>query len=175
VVALTLGGSIASVLYTKAASARERTFDSAIVAAQSGDFVNARQILNQVTASNPYNALAFYELGNADYMLGHKAEAIRSWTEAFRLDPNMAQAYIARGTHFYNEGKYVDSLRDFEQAVVLRPSTESFLQRGFALQALGRHEAALSDFDEALRRAEVADPIVRKARQRSLEALAKSK
>jgi len=169
-----LCGSIASVFYSRSASARERAFDSSLVAMRSGEYTNARLTLKRITQQDPSNALAFYELGNAAYMLGDDAEASQSWAEAFRLDPSMDQAYLARGILYFNKGDIAASLRDFEEAVLLRPSAQSYLQRGLAQQALGRHGLALIDFDRATTIANSSETnTIQQARRVSLEVLAK--
>ena len=168
---LILSGCIASVFYSRRASALESDLDSGIFANQQRDYAEAQTLLKRVIASSPSNALAHYELGNASYMLGDETEAIRRWTEAFRLDPAMDQAYIARGVAYFSRGDYAASLQDFHQAVVLRPSMETYLQQGLALQALGRHEEAIDSFDQAIGRSNSSNLYAEKARSLSRKAL----
>jgi tetratricopeptide (TPR) repeat protein len=152
VLAITLAGiaaSVASVFYSRSVDTEERTFAAGISAIRSGDYKRAKTILEGTTRADPSNATAFYELGNAYWMLGDGTEAVEAWSGALRLDPSLEKAHIARGIQYFSSGNYEDSLKDFEQSVALRPSMESYLQQGMALQALGRHQEAMKSFDEA--------------------------
>jgi len=170
--ALILCGSVVIVFYHQSASARERTFDSGILAMRAADYADAQRLLKVATEQNPSNALAFYELGNAAYLLGDEVEALKCWAEAFRLDPSMDQAYIARGIYYYNKGDFKASLRDFNEAVLLMPSVQSYFQRGMTHQALGEHGLALYDFDRAMTHANYSEVrTIEKSREVSLTAL----
>jgi tetratricopeptide (TPR) repeat protein len=49
-------------------------------------------------------------------------EAIPKFDEAIKLDPNFAEAYIARGDAFTEKREHEKALVDFSQALKLRPS-----------------------------------------------------
>jgi tetratricopeptide (TPR) repeat protein len=166
-----LVGCVITVFYAKSASARERGFESAMLAVRVGDYPTALAALTSVTKREPSNAVAFYELGNINQMLGRDTEAMDAWTTALRLDPAFDAAYLARGRDYFKQGNFLASLGDFERAVSSNPSTEAYLQRAFALQALGRHTDALRDFDEATAHAASRNPNVERARQVSVTAL----
>ncbi|MEO5922256.1 MAG: tetratricopeptide repeat protein [Bryobacteraceae bacterium] len=174
--AICVVGSVATVIYSRGASAKDRQFESGMAALHSGDYTHAQEFLQRTTELDPANAEAFYELGNAYSMLGKAPEAVRAWTEAAKVDPGMGRAYIARGLQSYRENDFAASLKDFEHAVNVEPSMEAYLEQGLALQALGHHQAAISSFDEALRRSNTADSLsIGTARKVSEKALKKAK
>lgn len=146
---LVLGGSAAGVLYTRSLDAQERRFAAGVAAMRAADYKSAKTILQRTTLADPTNARAFYELGNAHWMLGEGPEAAAAWSGALRIDPEMAAAYIARGIQKFNMGEIEASLQDFQKAVAVKPSMEAYLQQGMALQKLGRHHEAVASFDEA--------------------------
>ncbi len=167
-----LVGCVSMVFYGKSASARERGFDEAVSAVRVGDYPTALRALTSLTRRDPSNALAFYELGNTNQMLGRDSEAVDAWTTALRLNPSLDAAYLARGRNYFKQGNVSASLIDFEHAVSANPSMEAYLQRALALQALGRHTEALRDFEEVTGRDASRDPNIERARQVSLAFLA---
>ena len=55
-------------------------------------------------------------------MLEKKGEAIAEFTEAIRLDPKSAHAYLLRGQAFYEEKKYEKAVADYTETIQLNPS-----------------------------------------------------
>ena len=171
---LVIGGSIASVFYTRNADAEERRFAAGVAAIRNSDYKTAKAILQRTTQSDPTNAQAFYELGNARWMLGEGEEAAAAWTSALQIDPTIAPAFIARGIQKFNTGDIEGSLDDFDKATRLQPTMEAHLQKGMALQRLARHEEAVAAFEDALRYANTDDrreiDVASKASRRALKA-----
>ncbi len=85
--ALVVGGSIAGVFYTRSIAAEERRFEAGVSAIRSADYEAAKQILQRTTKFDPANAQAFFELGNAHWMLGEGSEAADAWSKALQIDP----------------------------------------------------------------------------------------
>ncbi len=171
--ALVLCACITVVFYAKQASARGMIFDDGVSALRAGNFPVAVSSLKQATEQDPANARAFYELGNAYDAQGQDPEAKAAWTEAMRLDSEMYEPYIARGIQYFNARDFEASLRDFDRAVQLHPSMESYLQLGLAQQALGQHRLAIDSFNEALARGGTGlkDRAIQAARKASVKAI----
>ena len=79
-------------------------------------------------------------------------EQIRFYTEAIRLNPDYADAFINRGSAYYNKGDPDGALQDYEQAIRIKPNSAYALSgRGLARTARGNLEGALRDYNEAIR------------------------
>ena len=60
--------------------------------------------------------------------------------------------YRDLGKEKFNLGQYSDSIKDFDEAVRLRPdNADVLINRGWANYKIARYRRAVEDFDEALR------------------------
>ena len=92
-------------------------------------------------------ALGFaYYYGDRDY-----DRALAEFKIARRDLPNEAQAYMAIGAIQRRQGKWTESIANFEKAVALDPKNAGFLYNlGFTYVGLKQYEAADKMFDRAL-------------------------
>jgi TolB-like protein/Flp pilus assembly protein TadD len=92
-------------------------------------------------------ALGFaYYYGDRDY-----DRALAEFEIARRDLPNDAQAYMAIGAIQRRQGKWTESIANFEKAVALDPKNAGFLYNlGFTYVGLKQYEAADKMFDRAL-------------------------
>jgi Zn-dependent membrane protease YugP/Tfp pilus assembly protein PilF len=95
------------------------------------------------------------ESNNAGNLLGEQGDlagAIAMYSQAIRLDPNLAQAYCNRGTSYTRAGRLDDALADLNRAVQLAPTAgDPRLCRAHLFMMRKEYEAALVDLDEVLR------------------------
>lgn len=97
-------------------------------------------------------AIDAYQVGRHHLANGQRAQALESFNDALRMNPQFVQAYVARGKLLAEMGQYSSALADLNFALHLQPThVEGFAYRGFALLATGKPEQALVDLDTALR------------------------
>ncbi|MBV8100974.1 MAG: trypsin-like peptidase domain-containing protein, partial [Verrucomicrobia bacterium] len=97
--------------------------------------------------ASKYFSKAFNE-GNAN----NYRDAIADYTEAIRLKPDFAAAYINRGWCYLQLNLYDKVIADSTEAIKLQPDNSSaFLNRGCAYCGLQNYRSAVSDFTEAIR------------------------
>ena len=78
-------------------------------------------------------------------------KAIAEYNKAIEIDPKSAEAYNARAWAYFKSGQSAEGLPDAEKSLELRPDNPFFLNtRGQILEALGRREDAIADFQRAL-------------------------
>ena len=65
------------------------------------------------------SAAEYRHEGEAYLVHGAYADAITDLTEAIRLDPNKAVAYLDRGRAHEEQGQYQEALHDYERAIRL--------------------------------------------------------
>src|SRR5271165_1469487 len=86
-------------------------------------------------------------LGKLDYN-----KAISEFTEAIRLDPTFAPAYLGRGNAHSNQGNLDEAIRDYCEAIRLDPNyAPAYNNRGVVYGRKGDFNKAISDFTEAIR------------------------
>jgi tetratricopeptide (TPR) repeat protein len=79
-------------------------------------------------------------------------ERLRFYSEAIRLKPDYAYAFINRGAALRDKGDIEGALQDYNEAIRLKPDYDNaFHNRGIARNAKGDIEGALQDCNEAIR------------------------
>ena len=86
-------------------------------------------------------------LGKLDYN-----KAIIEFTEAIRLDPTFAPAYLGRGNAHSNQGNLDEAIRDYCEAIRLDPNYAiAYYNRGAVYQHKNKFSKAFSDYNAAIR------------------------
>ena len=77
--------------------------------------------------------------------------AIADFTQAIRIDPEHADAFLGRGIAYRRKGEYDSAITDLDQALRLRPDDADALSaRGQAYLGKEVYDSAIADFDEAI-------------------------
>jgi Flp pilus assembly protein TadD len=78
-------------------------------------------------------------------------EQLRFYSEAIRLKPDYADAFVNRGIARGDKGDVEGELRDYNEAIRFKPdSAEAFYNRGLARHDKGDLEGAIQDYNEAI-------------------------
>jgi tetratricopeptide (TPR) repeat protein len=85
---------------------------------------------------------------NPDVAIGGCTAIIRSGRET---TANLAVAFYSRGTAYYEKGRYGRAIREYDEAIRLKPDfAEAFNSRGAAYHAKGQYNLAIGDYDQAI-------------------------
>ena len=100
------------------------------------------------------SALAHFNRGNAHLGKGQYEQAIEDYDLAIRLKPDFAAAYDNRCWARAVTGNLKPALADCNQAIRLAPpgNAGTFESRGFIFLKMTNFDAAVSDYEAALRR-----------------------
>ena len=87
-------------------------------------------------------------------------EAIKHYTEAIKLKPDLDDAYNNRGNVYYEKEKLDKAISDYNTAIKLNPDDAStYNNRGTAYDEKGEFDNAIRDYTEAIKRKpDYADP-----------------
>ncbi|MBK7937821.1 MAG: tetratricopeptide repeat protein [Lewinellaceae bacterium] len=97
------------------------------------------------------SAEEYFQIGLEKYDQGLLEEAIADWTEAIRLDPNDAVAYMNRGAARSELGDKQGAILDYDEAIELNSNyTLAYTNRGAAKAELGDKQGAILDYDKAI-------------------------
>lgn len=115
---------------------------------------NSRSTVNPDTQiQNPQTAKDYYYQGVVREQPGNKQQAVDSYTEAIKRDPNIADAYFRRGNIRFDQGDLQGAIADFDRAISLNPNyTNAYYNRAAARYNLRDKQGALADFDAYLTR-----------------------
>ena len=79
-------------------------------------------------------------------------EQIRFYSEAIRLEPDIANAFYNRGRAHHAKGDVEGALKDYNEAIRLQPDhAAAFYNRGFAYDNKGDLNGAIENYSEAIR------------------------
>jgi tetratricopeptide (TPR) repeat protein len=105
--------------------------------------------------SDPQDASAYYNRGNAWSRKGDYDRAIADFNEAIRLDPQDASAYYNRGNAWSKKGEHDRAIADFTEAIRFDArKAEAYYNRGLAWSRKGDNDRAIADYNDAIQ----ADP-----------------
>ena len=77
---------------------------------------------------------------------------VRFYSEAIRLKPDYADAFVKRGNAYFTAGDIEGALKDYGEAIRLKPDcAAAFYNRGVALYDRGEVEGSLQAYGEAIR------------------------
>jgi tetratricopeptide (TPR) repeat protein len=90
---------------------------------------------------------------------------IADYTEALRLNPNIAVAYYNRGLSLYQKGDYDSAIVDYSDALRIDPHySMAYNNRGFVNYHQGNFDDAFADSNEAIRlEPQIPEPYVTRA------------
>ena len=120
------------------------------IAINLGDKAGAIKHYTQAIPTNPQDAEAYYNRGNAKYKSGDKAGAIADFTQAITINPQYAEAYYNRGLAKYESGDKAGAIADYTQAITINPQyAEAYSNRGLAKSESGDKAGAIKDLETA--------------------------
>lgn len=121
-----------------------------VIAAMKFDYVSALELIDQVIALTPDNAIAHSNRGNILKGLNEHEEALISLDNAIKLAPTYVEAYSNKGNVLQDLYRYEESLTWYDKAIALQSNyVEAYSNKGNALELLHRHEEAMQYFDAA--------------------------
>jgi tetratricopeptide (TPR) repeat protein len=113
------------------------------------------RLLDQIGENNPFAATArsatLHSRGVAERMLGQYGTAIRTFTQAIELNPDLADAYFRRGICFHLIGEDKMAISDFsESAHIDVNDPRAALWEGFTHAKMGDYHEALRAYGDAI-------------------------
>lgn len=103
------------------AGAQEITYDAALAAARSGDYVASENYFSTLASRDADNAELWFRLGLAQRMQGKNADAADSQRRALSIEPANADALLELARLLYFDGKYDEALKRIKEAAQARP------------------------------------------------------
>jgi len=98
----------------------------------------------------PEYADAYLYRGIAEHNLGQTEDALADLDKATDLDATLTSAFAERGRIYQEKGNTAKAIDEFTKSLRIHPSTEGYYERALAYEALGDHQKAVADFDNAI-------------------------
>jgi tetratricopeptide (TPR) repeat protein len=113
---------------------------------------NEESLARAMVALAPYNALGYYNLGNAFWHDGKYAEAEEAYREALSLKPGYPEAHFNLGKALRDQGRLDEAEEEYRLSIKLKPGfPEAHNNLGNALAGQGRYQEAEAEYREAIR------------------------
>lgn len=94
-------------------------------------------------------AQEWFEKGNRENDL---EEQVYCYTEAIRLEPNYAAAYVGRANARDNNGDYLGAIKDYSEAIRIQPDyATAYFERAVAHEAQDFLDDAIADFTTSIK------------------------
>lgn len=134
---------------------KKSTEEAAKKAAFQAAVDEAQKLLDQLDEKNPYTAgvraATLYSRGVGERMLGQLGKAIRTFSEAIELNPELGEAYFRRGICFHLIGEDRMAIADFVEAANINyDDPRANLWEGFTHAKLGNSYEALRAYGNAI-------------------------
>jgi Flp pilus assembly protein TadD len=125
--------------------------DVALLHAEAGHLDRTADHFAETVRLRPESAAAHYNLGNALFRQGRRAEAIESLRRAVALQPDYALAHDGLGVALYADGKVAEALEHYQRAVDLDArNPEARYHLAVALRRAGRLNDAAAQYRQLL-------------------------
>ena len=109
----------------KEPASQEAIIEDAIVKAEKAldakDYAAAVTLLKELTAQEPKNDRAWFDLAYAHTMLGERGEAIAAYKKALELRPKLTQGSLNLGILLLEEKQAAEAVQHLEAVVAARP------------------------------------------------------
>ena len=94
----------------------------------------------------------YFNRGNDHSNSGKYEEAIESYKQAIKLNPDDAYAHTRLGVAYYKSGKYQEAIKSYKRAIRLDPDyRDAHHNLGVAYDELGRYKEAIESYKQAIR------------------------
>ena len=104
-----------------------------------------REERNQMTAWD------YWRQGNRYRDSNQYKNALESYSNAIRMQANIAQFYDGRGCVYDRLGEYEKAIADCNKVIELKPETANgYYNRGLVYDHLGEYEKAITDYNKAI-------------------------
>lgn len=111
----------------------------------------AIEILNKILEYNPYNEIAWLEIGKQYLHLNQKKEALSAFDFAIISEDNFTGAYIEKGKLLKQLGRFNEAIEHFEISMQLDdPSSFIYIQIANCHQRLGNDQLCLQFFKKGI-------------------------
>jgi len=107
-------------------------------------------LVGSLAAAADMTAEEYYNQGIDYANLRQYTDAIASYDNAIRINPEYSKAWYNRGNAQFNLGRYPDALASYDNATRIDPGySEAWVNRGVTLGILSRYDEAIASYDNA--------------------------
>lgn len=123
-----------------------------VILLKNEDYPAAKAAFERATQLDPNFAIAWYNLGRAENMLGEQTIAKNHLGKAIGLQEDLTKAYFDRALLYKKNGQPEKAIEDYTTIINLKGNEypEAYLNRGLTRKLLGDFQGALTDINHAI-------------------------
>ncbi len=115
------------------------------------DKMQSQKAPSSKTSEKELRAELMFQHGNALMLLRQLDLAIKTFSDAIKLNPRDARAYINRGVAYDKKGKFDKAMKDYKTSIELNPDfAEAYNNRGITYCNKGEYDRAIKDYTKAI-------------------------
>ena len=141
---------IASASASSAPQRAEKQYQLGMELIKPGTYPQAIAHFGNAIAVQPEYAEAYLQRGIVHQIVGESEAALADLDHALALDPALAQAQSARGKILRDQGNIQGAIEAMTASIKIKPTMDAYYQRGLTYEALGQHQKAIDDYDQAI-------------------------
>ena len=141
---------VVTLLMFGCSSSQLTKYELGVESYNNGRYRTAIEYYTRAIWEDPTNAELYFLRANAQTRLNLNDEAIRNYTTAIKLDPEM-KYYKNRGLTFIETEDYHNAISDFNEALLFDSTNSTlYFNRGYTQALSGNYESAIKDYSKAI-------------------------
>jgi tetratricopeptide (TPR) repeat protein/predicted Ser/Thr protein kinase len=117
---------------------------------QMNEFARAHADFKEALEQQPRNTALLCNVGYLCYRMNRLEEAVEAYARSVEADPADPDSHEGRAVSYLALGKLEEAERDMDQVVGVRPTSDSYSNRGAIRSRRERFQEALEDYAKAL-------------------------
>tara|TARA_Y100000590_G_C15697283_1_gene1005574 strand:- start:131 stop:2098 length:1968 start_codon:yes stop_codon:yes gene_type:complete len=112
---------------------------------------DAKKEIDKQLIKYPKSSILFNILGAILSSQNNLKEALSSYIQSIKINPNYAQAYNNLGVCMYKLGKFEESIQNYEKAIKIKPNhPDAYNNLGIAFKELGENQKSIDSYNKAI-------------------------
>ena len=126
-------------------------FQQALVDANNGDLISARQNLENAVQTYPYDPVMFYNLGIVNHKLNKLDAAIDNYKKAVSIDSSYEAAFYGMGIANQQKGDNLAAIDMYKKVLQLNPQNVAVLNNtAILLEQVGMYDDAIERYQQII-------------------------
>lgn len=126
-------------------------FQQALVSANNGDLIAARQHLQQAVAEYPYDPVMLYNLGVINHKLNDLDAAVEQYKKAIEINPNNEAGFYALGIAYQQKGDNLAAIDMYKKVLSFNPKNVAVLNNtAILLEQVGMYDDAIERYRQII-------------------------
>ncbi len=125
-------------------------FEKGVASMRPGAYGDAIAHFDKSIETWPNMPEAYLNRGITLHSSSQRDAALQDLDRALALNPNLTEALDEKGRIYIENREPKEALKQFNESLRIRPTTEGFFERANLYESIGEHQNALDDYNRAI-------------------------